>query len=73
MDSIDGYGLSKRGGANVEAVWPRISKAVAERENTKTEPQNAPIDLGTSENWLIRDELIELFKEAVNDGLSDRV
>ncbi|ETS77609.1 hypothetical protein PFICI_09671 [Pestalotiopsis fici W106-1] len=65
---MQGYGLSARGAANVDAVWPRISKAATEREHA----EQPCIDLATSENWLIRKELIDFYKKAVQDGLSDR-
>lgn len=58
-------GLSVRGAANVDAILPRISAAVEER----AKKENTNIDLGTSENWLIREELITLSKDAVRDGL----
>lgn len=64
-------GLSKRGAGNVDAILPRISAAVAER--TKNNLRSNPnIDLGTSENWLIRPELIELTKAAINDSLVEQ-
>lgn len=68
--SMEQFGLSSRGAANVEAIWPRISKAVTDREKKEEHP---PIDMGTSENWLIRKELIAHYKESVNIGLTDRV
>lgn len=68
--SMEHFGLSSRGAANVEAIWPRISKAVADREQKEEVPR---IDMGTSENWLIRRELIAHYKEAVQAGLSDQV
>ncbi|KAF2259677.1 1-aminocyclopropane-1-carboxylate synthase [Lojkania enalia] len=73
-EEIESYGLSPRGSANVSAVWPRIRAAVAEREKTASKPANSipSIDLGTSENWLIRKELIALYKAAVNNNLEDR-
>jgi gliotoxin/aspirochlorine biosynthesis aminotransferase len=61
-------GLSRRGAGNVDAILPRISAAVAER----AKKCNPNIDLGTSENWLIRRELIELTKLAINDGLVEQ-
>ncbi|KAK7701280.1 hypothetical protein SLS64_010323 [Diaporthe eres] len=66
---MEHFGLSSRGAANVEAIWPRISKAVADREQKEEVPC---IDMGTSENWLIRKELIAHYKEAIRAGLSDR-
>lgn len=69
MSSIEHSGLSQRGSGNVEKIWPRISSAAAEREN-KSDPV---IDLGTSENWLIRKELLEIYKSAVAENFSDRV
>jgi len=63
--------LSKRGFGNVEAIWPRISKAAAERDEIKT--GTPVIDLSTSENWLIRKEIIELYKKAVQDSFGQDV
>jgi hypothetical protein len=63
---MDRYRLSQRGAANVEAVWPRISQAASERENVLEHPY---LDLPTSENWLLRQELIELYQNAVVDSL----
>ncbi|CAJ2504446.1 Uu.00g118400.m01.CDS01 [Anthostomella pinea] len=64
---MEGYGLSRRGAANVQAVWPRISKAAEERER---QAGNPCIDLSTSENWLLRNELIDLYKQAIEGSLS---
>jgi hypothetical protein len=61
--------LSKRGSANVDAIMPRIGAAVAER----VMQNNQNIDLGTSENWLIRDELITIYKDAVEKKLTETV
>ncbi|KAI0392798.1 PLP-dependent transferase [Xylariaceae sp. FL0594] len=68
---MDGYGLSRRGAANVEAVWPRISKAVAEREQQAERPTDV-MDMSTSENWVLRDELIALFKQSVQEDFTSR-
>ncbi|KAF2973011.1 hypothetical protein GQX73_g494 [Xylaria multiplex] len=65
---MEGFGLSTRGAANVAAIWPRISKAVEEREQL----ENPVIDMGTSENMLLRDELIGVYKNAVQDGLCSK-
>lgn len=58
-------GLSHRGAANFDAILPRISAAVEER----SKKENTNIDLGTSENWLLRNELVGLCKEAVQQNL----
>lgn len=62
-------GLSARGAGNVDAILPRISAAVEER----TKKSNPNIDLGTSENWLARHELIDLCKDAIQEGLLEKV
>ncbi|TRX90970.1 hypothetical protein FHL15_008175 [Xylaria flabelliformis] len=62
---MEEFRLSSRGTANVAAIWPRISKAVEERKRIA----NPVIDMATSENFLLRDELITFFKTAVYDGL----
>jgi phage-related tail fiber protein len=58
-------GLSQRGQANVDAIMPKIKGAVEERKVK----HNKNIDLSTSENWLIRPELIEICKEAIAEDL----
>ncbi|KAI1647341.1 putative ACC synthase [Daldinia loculata] len=63
---MEDYGLSARGTANVAAIFPKISNAVAERE------ENPCIDMGTSENWLLRNELVQFYKRAVEDSFSAR-
>lgn len=67
---MDDSGLSKRGAANVEAIWPRIANANSER---KHQQHRSCIDMATSENWLLRHELLDLYKKAVQDGLSEKV
>lgn len=62
-------GLSTRGAGNVDAVLPKISAAVEER----AKKSNKNIDMGTSENWLIRQELIALCKDAIQEGLAEKV
>ena len=59
-------GLSKRAWGNVEDIMPRINAAVQERIRV----DNPNIDLSTAENWLIRDEVIAIFKEAIAERLS---
>jgi hypothetical protein len=62
-------GLSKRGAANVDTILPRISAAVAERSDSTV----VRIDMSTAENWLLRDEIIELTKEGILSSLSPHV
>jgi hypothetical protein len=63
------HGMSKRGFANVESIMPKINAQVAERMKT----HNFNIDLSTAENCLIRPEVVEIYKKAINDGLSATV
>jgi hypothetical protein len=58
--------LSKRGWSTVEGILPKIKATVVER----TKKKNTNIDLSTAENWLIRPELIEICKGAINDNLT---
>lgn len=62
-------GLSQRGFANVESIMPKISKQVAERKKTS----DSKLDLGTSENVLIRPEIQEIYKEAIEKTLGSNV
>ncbi|PGH15386.1 hypothetical protein AJ80_05570 [Polytolypa hystricis UAMH7299] len=61
-------GLSKRSSEVVESIMPKISAAVAER----TKRDNPNIDLSTAENWLLRQELMELFKDGLNQEFGSR-
>ena len=61
--------MSARGWSNVSAIMPKISAQVAERSR----PDNPNIDLATAENWLIRNEIIEICKEAIQIGLHPKV
>ncbi|KAI1435776.1 PLP-dependent transferase [Xylaria sp. CBS 124048] len=67
MESLEGYGLSTRGAGNVAAIWPRIVNAVKEREKQYT--AGSSIDMSTSENWLLRDELMQRYKKAIQEDL----
>ena len=67
---LSGHGnLSERGWANVSAVMPKIESAVEERSGRESQT----IDLATAENWLIREEIIELCKESIDGKLSSKV
>jgi aspartate/methionine/tyrosine aminotransferase len=56
-------GLSARGNSNVAAIMPKISAAVTERS------QGTKIDLASAENWLLREELIDICKDAIASNL----
>lgn len=62
-------GLSSRGAGNVQTTLEKINAAVEER----AKKDNDNIDLSTSENWLIREELMEICKKAVNEKLVAKV
>ncbi|KAL1856868.1 putative secondary metabolism biosynthetic enzyme [Diaporthe australafricana] len=68
MPASSCHGLSKRGWANVETIMPKIKGAVAQRKIKN----NANIDLSTAENWLMRPELMEICKAAVEEHLEPR-
>lgn len=69
MTVSSSHGLSNRGWANVETIMPKIRGAVTQRKIKN----NTNIDLSTAENWLMRPELIEICKSAINDHLEPRV
>jgi hypothetical protein len=58
------HGLSNRGWSNVEAIMPKIKGALEQRMK-----QN----LSTAENWLIREELVDICKGAIADRLQPAV
>jgi len=62
-------GLSKRGNSNVDKVLPNISSALADKALVNV----SRIDLSTSENWLIRPELVAFCKKAISKNLSPLV
>lgn len=49
----------------IAAVMPKIAVTVANRTSTAT-PR---IDLATAENWLVHEELVTLFMEAIAKNL----
>lgn len=61
--------LSERGWATVEGILPKIKDTVAER----SKKVNTNIDLSTAENWLIRPELVNICKDAIDENLSPKV
>ena len=60
--------LSDRMRSTVESVMPKIATQVAQRSSS-----NPPIDFGTAENWLIRPELVEFFKNRISQELVEQV
>jgi hypothetical protein len=63
------HGLSNRGWSNVEAIMPKIKGALEQR----MKQNNTNIDLSTAENWLIREELVDICKGAIADRLQPAV
>lgn len=53
-------GLSSRMTNIIAAVLPQIAVTVAERSSSGP----PKIDLATAENWLVRRELVSIYKEA---------
>jgi len=62
--------LSKRGWGNVATVMPRIGAAVKDRIEQNS--SSSPIDLSTSENELLRPELIDLCKISISENLESK-
>ena len=63
--------LSKRGDANVSNIMPRIPRTILEAGWAPHE--DSIIDLSIAENWLIRDEILEIQKTVVTDYLNREV
>lgn len=61
--------ISSRGRNNVDAIMPKISALIEEKFKSPA----STIDLSTAENWLIRTELMAIYKAGVNDQLEARV
>ena len=62
-------GLSARMSSIIAAVLPKIAVTVSERTSTGS----PKIDLATAENWLVRDELVAIYKEAIGCALNREV
>lgn len=60
--------LSSRMGGPVAAILPKVAATIEGRTSSKSR-----IDLSTAENWLIRQELISLYKEAIDQQLSKQI
>ena len=63
--------LSKRGDANVSNIMPRIPTTILQAGWVPHE--DSIIDLSMAENWLIRDEILEIQKTAIANHLDHEV
>ena len=61
--------LSQRGWANVGTIMPKIKGALKER----VKQDNPNIDMASAENFLIRDEVIEICKRGIEKELLPKV
>ncbi|KAH9864491.1 hypothetical protein J1614_010425 [Plenodomus biglobosus] len=52
--------LSNRMRGTIESIMPKILTQITQRSSS-----NPPIDFGTAENWLIRKELVDFFKDNI--------
>jgi aspartate/methionine/tyrosine aminotransferase len=64
MPEYEAARMSQRGNSNVKTIMPKIGAAVSERS------QGTKIDLASAENWLLRDELLDICKDAITSDLS---
>ena len=75
-DSTDGYKntkaqLSTRGIRNVTSVIPKIPKTLLEAGEAGDEGDL--VDLSVAENWLIRDEILAIERDVVENKLGPEV
>ena len=63
--------LSQRGIANVTTIMPRIPKTILDAGNIPDE--DSIIDLSVAENWMIRDQVLEIERAVVKDHLNAEV
>lgn len=63
--------LSKRGNANVSNILPRIPRTILEAGWVPNE--DSVIDLSIAENWLIRDEILDIQKTVEAEYLTREV
>ena len=61
--------LSSRMNAIVAAVLPKIATTIDEKSSSGP----SKIDLATAEHWLVRKELVEVFKKAFADDSDENV
>ncbi|KAI9792514.1 MAG: hypothetical protein M1816_002034 [Peltula sp. TS41687] len=60
--------LSVRARSNVELVMPILRKMIEEKKHAL----DTAIDLSTAENWLIRNELLHIYKTALAENITPR-
>ena len=65
-----GY-LSERGMMSVTSVVPRIPKTVLEAGDTLDEGN--VVDISVAENWLVRDDILNIVKEIIAQKLQPEV
>lgn len=63
--------LSNRARYNVDVFMPSISAKV--KQKTSAASEQKIIDLATAENWLMRDELVGIFKDSISRELGSAV
>lgn len=61
--------LSNRGQLNVDRIMPNVPKSMLE----PPEEEDDCIDLSLAENWLIRNEVLEIYKEAISEHYQPKV
>ena len=64
--------LSKRGQINIDEIMARVPKSILE-EKPQAPTEAGPIDLSVAENWLIRDEILEICKPGIQRSLDREV
>ena len=68
--------LSIRGRSNITTIMSQVPKAMLEDDGSSPLPSSSddePIDLSIAENWLIRDEILDICRAAIEKDLSARV
>ena len=63
--------LSQRGVANVTSFIKRMPKNIMDAGNTADE--SVIVDLSVAENWLIRDEILQIQRRVVQNNLHAEV
>lgn len=69
MTNLTPATLSSRGRRNLTQIYARIRGAVRQREDMARDPHTRLIDLSTAENWLVRDELLDIMHDGVRQHM----